>query len=609
MLSGQRFAQSLSLVGPAFNGDDTLRYDFTGDLPPNAGAAYSFETNTIYMPPIDMTQVDRHNYLKLLGFDAHERKHHLLTSSEIMKKEAKKLNQLQMTMFQRLEDARIEKNKHYRYTGEDYAIEYFRNWEVMQEYTHEEHLNHAKKNPYGYVMAALQYNFCNFGSFPIPSEIQKLYDIGWKILNDGRFTKSLSMKREGSIVSLNVAVDIYNAWQKEKEQKQEKQQKEEKSESKGQDESGQKDNGQKSSQPASPNDQFQEDQKEQDFSPDKLNKEIEELAKSQGWKPEDSEGLSEKMKEKSSPFRNRKYDKPVPDFIPYVPYTAKDEEIVPPENRMKFEMISAESNVALQRIRNEIVSRMVAESKTTIHRNQRRGKLDRRKLAKATMGAQNIYYKKKKGISRSISVQLVVDLSGSMIGREVELATRVAIGLSEMFNDVGMELEVVGFRTKAAKDPVITDDQAISLGFNRGGYEAMAYYHFKKFDEPYHSAKFRLGSMVGSAGGANIDHESIYKAAASLFQRKTDRKIQLVISDGQPAATVFGKGNFNWETILDRELVKTNKMIRSVGIEQVGFAINSTEVKRYYEDYIVITKLEDLVTTMFSKLANLILPQ
>jgi len=50
-------------------------------------------------------------------------------------------------------------------------------------------------------------------------------------------------------------------------------------------------------------------------------------------------------------------------------------------------------------------------------------------------------------------------------------------------------------------------------------------------------------------------------------------------------------------------------MIRSVGIEQVGFAINSTEVKRYYEDYIVITKLEDLVTTMFSKLANLILPQ
>ena len=83
----------------------------------------------------------------------------------------------------------------------------------------------------------------------------------------------------------------------------------------------------------------------------------------------------------------------------------------------------------------------------------------------------------------------------------------------------------------------------------------------------------------------NVDGESIRSLSRHFNDRKEDRKIMIVLSDGEPHAV--GRGFAN-------DLRKAVGDIEQAGIDLYGVGIQTTAPKRFYTKSVVIHNLPDL---------------
>jgi cobalamin biosynthesis protein CobT len=98
----------------------------------------------------------------------------------------------------------------------------------------------------------------------------------------------------------------------------------------------------------------------------------------------------------------------------------------------------------------------------------------------------------------------------------------------------------------------------------------------------------------------NIDPIAVENALRDLAQREEERKILIVLSDGQPA--FHGDIAASYEHL--REVVKQGE--RS-GMEVIGIGIMTNAVEKYYEKNAVIKKVEELPSTLMSQLRQILL--
>lgn len=75
------------------------------------------------------------------------------------------------------------------------------------------------------------------------------------------------------------------------------------------------------------------------------------------------------------------------------------------------------------------------------------GRLDRRSLVRARAGAADIFSKRFELEGIETDVSLLIDMSGSMDGDRLEMATTLAIHLGEAIESAGGKCEIVGFAT------------------------------------------------------------------------------------------------------------------------------------------------------------------
>jgi cobalamin biosynthesis protein CobT len=125
---------------------------------------------------------------------------------------------------------------------------------------------------------------------------------------------------------------------------------------------------------------------------------------------------------------------------------------------------------------------------------------------------------------------------------------------------------------------------------------------FKEFDESYHAAKYRLGSITGYED--NADGEAVLEAAKRLAVRSEKRKIMFVISDGQPQAGSVA------QPVLSGHLKSVVKTITKSGIEVVGFGAKTESVKQYYNastgaKCLVIDDIEQLAPKVYQTMREL----
>ena len=234
----------------------------------------------------------------------------------------------------------------------------------------------------------------------------------------------------------------------------------------------------------------------------------------------------------------------------------------------------------------------------------RSGKLDGAALHRVPTGDDRVFRRIHRMTTKDVDVQLVVDLSGSMSGAKVALATEVAYAVGLPLDRLGINNQIVGFTTKDMNR--VTHHTAVLEEKHEGRepsrYEPIYMPILKDWNQNFTADRQTAVIMAATDVELwnNIDGESIEYAGRMLWQQRGARKLMIVISDGCPSA----HGNRDEQAIHLRRVVRR---LEAAGTEVFGVGIMDDSVKRFYKNAVVITELEEVLSTVMGVLEAMLM--
>lgn len=265
--------------------------------------------------------------------------------------------------------------------------------------------------------------------------------------------------------------------------------------------------------------------------------------------------------------------------------------------------MAGEVDEMLGPIQKDLERAIAAKSAAVWTSGHKRGRLHSAALTRAQFGAVDLFRRKQLNVTKDVAAQLVVDCSGSMCSNgKIKTACYTAFALASVLERLGIPVEVVGFTTRsmsAATQAALRADPKFS---EYARYEALNILIFKAFNERMVTdvkARFSTIPLAMSVCNSNVDGESVLLVSRRLLARKETRKVQIVLSDGRPAA--HGHGNF------DDHLKSAVKMITGAGVDVVGIGICDASVKKYYPRATVMNTVQDLPALVMGELKALLM--
>jgi len=269
------------------------------------------------------------------------------------------------------------------------------------------------------------------------------------------------------------------------------------------------------------------------------------------------------------------------------------------------------------------IERMMASRSQVIQvPGKRTGRLHGAALHRLTAGDDRVFRQRQENKSKDTAVSLLVDNSGSMSGRKMELAMLAAFALSQTLERVGVTHEVLGFTTKfitrrydrtvrgypkdeerasyAFSDEVHAEQTRLGRPFSRIDPIYMPIY--RGFDErltPTVKKRFADAAMTQTFLASNIDGECVQVATMRLLQRRESRKVLLVLSDGNPAGS--GTASEQYSKLHDAVSFATK-----MGISCIGIGIMDTAVKAFYPKHLVLNDLSSLPSAVMGELRKIL---
>jgi cobalamin biosynthesis protein CobT len=295
------------------------------------------------------------------------------------------------------------------------------------------------------------------------------------------------------------------------------------------------------------------------------------------------------------------------DGDPYIPYTACDKERIPSKKPVAFRQIEQSISNRTSILRRQLSTVLLARSQTVVERGHRKGQMDSHQYYKILNGSNRVKKQVTPGITLDTAVTLLIDLSGSMMGRKAALAVQVATLFGEALkNFKQIPFEILGYNSEELNSE--NCDKAKNNGYTRN-IESINYWIFKTFEEPWRLIRERMGATAhsleegGTTGGCNCDHENLIHAAARLWNRKEQQKVLIVLCDGAPSGFNGTYGGY-----LVKGLYESIEKIRKSGIKLFCFGIRAREVERFYKpDVEIVNELDDLNEKVLRKLAQFLL--
>ena len=222
------------------------------------------------------------------------------------------------------------------------------------------------------------------------------------------------------------------------------------------------------------------------------------------------------------------------------------------------------------------------------------GRLDSKKLVKASRGFEAVYKKRIDRMEEDTAISILVDLSGSMWGQKAEVARDCALAIAECLDGSQMTFKITGFSNRSHAE-----------GGTRSGqhhrYERLDTVVFKDYNDSMKRCKYSVAQLTDTVGGNNSDYDFITNEISELKRRPEKRKVLFVLSDGHPACTSDASTS---EHV--RHCNEAVKRAKKDGIECIGIGICDDTVKRIYPDHIVVHKIQDLSSTMFNKMTRML---
>lgn len=248
-------------------------------------------------------------------------------------------------------------------------------------------------------------------------------------------------------------------------------------------------------------------------------------------------------------------------------------------------------------MRRKLERALVSQKRSRYAPRKRHGRLDTNKLTNIIRFDPLVFRHKVVDDFINTAVSICVDLSGSMRGDEISLATDCAIAIAEALQGTGVELEITGHNTAGAHAMYRSD-----TGRKYHRKCAIRMTMFKSFDTPLQRARGTLGQMPYAVGAANADGDAWMYAADRLLQRPEQRKIFIAMSDGRPAyRNDYGDANSYKHTRNVVEWMTLN------GIDVVGIGIGDDCVKQFFPRYVVVQRLDDLSKHVMDQLGKMLL--
>lgn len=279
-------------------------------------------------------------------------------------------------------------------------------------------------------------------------------------------------------------------------------------------------------------------------------------------------------------------------------YSPVDRYRIVPEGRKLFEMkvekhlSSSVSSTLAKDLERAIASR----NRVQFIPGQRRGRVHGASLYRLSMNDDRVFRRKEDHKAVNACVQQVIDLSGSMGGRKIELALASAYTLADALDRIHVPNVITGFTTYGNPDLATMSKR----GFSR--FEALMLPIIKNWHEKANSPEIR--ARMGCVAETfpllnNVDGESIAQLASLFAGRMEDKKIMIVQSDGAPCAAGDGFSNHLRSV--------TNDIESTSDINLLAIGILTDAPRRYYKNYALVNKVEELGTSVVSELSRIIL--
>ncbi|PQV49279.1 VWA domain-containing protein [Paraburkholderia sp. BL21I4N1] len=243
-----------------------------------------------------------------------------------------------------------------------------------------------------------------------------------------------------------------------------------------------------------------------------------------------------------------------------------------------------------------------ADERTRWRREQERGEIDRTALAKlaTSPGYRTPFRTQRAHKGRDVAVTLLIDRSGSMAGRKIELARQCATALCDALTQLSFDCEVLGYCSVESEPMRRLYQRQLTAGADLRRYnrfvERLDLQVYKRFGATDLSGIARI-----DCGHENPDGEALAWAATRLADHQAGRRILIVFSDGYPST---GDGD---PQVLRSDLRERVAAIGQRGIELVGIGVLTDAVEDFYPHNVVVSRLAELPSTVFSVLSTMLL--
>lgn len=231
---------------------------------------------------------------------------------------------------------------------------------------------------------------------------------------------------------------------------------------------------------------------------------------------------------------------------------------------------------------NKIRRYIQAQARSKVVKEREHGKIDRSELHRLGMPAidggnwnRKVFYEQRKHTMKDTAIFVLVDWSGSMMGKKMEYAADAAQRLIWCF------------------DRVLNVPVACAAFTDRSSFCDVGY--IKKYNTRGISADEiaeRFKKFYWYTSGNN-DADAVNWAYKEILKRKEKRKILLVLSDGAPAGSWMGHAH-------DALKLATSNVEKDHRVELYGVGIQDESVKEYYTNWQVVWDVHDISPALFN---------
>jgi len=216
-------------------------------------------------------------------------------------------------------------------------------------------------------------------------------------------------------------------------------------------------------------------------------------------------------------------------------------------------------------------------SKVRYEYGVKKGKLDYPRLSRLALKlpgfSERIFKNKITNSTLDAAVTILIDMSGSMSGDKVLFACEAALLLNSVFSILNVPLEILGF----------TDTENV--------HDADTLMYVYKEFSTLHTPEDKLLEYIGASSSrmrGNPDGDCILWSYDRLLKRKEKKRLLIVMSDGQPAASRPSDDLAAYTLKVIQEIEKFKR------VEIYGLGLCDESVNRFYKHHSTVATPEDI---------------